>query len=274
MGIEIVGTGHILKRSVAEVRESISKELPDYVAVELDIKRFKALEGASFSPEAYRPVSIREIIPTLWRGGSFPVFLQAALAMIQRELGEKYGTRPGADMCAAILSARAVGSRVLLIDRDIEVTLNRLMSVPLRELFTVLASNREEDLQVISGILQGNIEDILKQENLDVLIGMLRNKHPYIYNALIDERDRYMAHALYKTQEKHPESRILAVVGAGHKKGVAEYLEKMRCGQEIEITPLLETKQVSVPRYVMLALLVSAAFILMKSEFLFTKKRR
>ena len=274
MAIEIVGTGHILEKSVAEVRERISNEKPDFVAVELDIKRFKALEESGFRPESYKPPSLGDIVSSFRRGGSFPVFLQMVLAMIQREVAKRYGAQPGVDMCTAILTARDLGCRLVLMDRDIEVTMNRLMGVPVKEWLSLLASNKEEDFQAISSIFQGDIADILEQKNLDKVLTLFRKRNPHIYEVLIDERDRYMALSLNALQENQPEAKIIAVMGAGHKRGTSQYLEKLACDQEIEVEQLMKTKKASILQYGMLALLVSGAFILMKSEFLFRKKGR
>ncbi|HJH25282.1 MAG TPA: TraB family protein, partial [Methanophagales archaeon] len=43
--IILVGTGHILEKSVREVEEVIDREEPDVVAVELCEGRFRALKG-------------------------------------------------------------------------------------------------------------------------------------------------------------------------------------------------------------------------------------
>ena len=43
--------------------------------------------------------------------------------------------------------------------------------------------------------------------------------------ALIDERDAFIAHQLILLKVQRPEGRILAVVGAGHRQGIANYLD-------------------------------------------------
>ncbi|MBU4202069.1 MAG: hypothetical protein KKB85_02840 [Candidatus Altiarchaeota archaeon] len=45
MNIKIVGTGHILERSVEGVREAVFDERPDIVALELCEKRFRVMES-------------------------------------------------------------------------------------------------------------------------------------------------------------------------------------------------------------------------------------
>ena len=47
-----------------------------------------------------------------------------------------------------------------------------------------------------------------------------------VYKILIDERDRFMARRLSELSKLYPENKILAVVGAGHVKGINKYLTK------------------------------------------------
>jgi pheromone shutdown-related protein TraB len=43
--------------------------------------------------------------------------------------------------------------------------------------------------------------------------------------ALIDERDAFIAHQLVLLKAQRPEGKILAIIGAGHRKGISAYLE-------------------------------------------------
>ena len=47
------------------------------------------------------------------------------LAYVQKKIGDDMGVKPGAEMLSAIEEAEASGARVALIDRDIQVTLQR-----------------------------------------------------------------------------------------------------------------------------------------------------
>ena len=267
MGVRIVGTGHILRKSVEEVRRAIQEDTPDMVAVELDFKRFHALEGVGFDPGSYRG-GLKDLLTALVGGGSFPVLLEGVLGLIQKELGEKYGIYPGSDMCAAIVSARDSGCRIALVDRGIEITMNHLMRVPLKEIIQLLLS-REEDVEIAPLLLDGNIEGILEKDVLEAIMGRLKEKLPVTYGALVDERDQYMAHALHRIQEDHPGINILAVVGAGHKKGIQRYLDLIKGGYRIDKQKILEIAPVSGIRVLLLIFMVFVAFILIKSGVLF-----
>jgi pheromone shutdown-related protein TraB len=268
MSVKIIGTGHILQKSVEEVRNAIFSERPDIVAIELDYNRFKALEEVGFQPEAYRTrITLKGVLSAAVRGGSFPVFIQGILALIQQDLGEKYGISPGSDMCAAILSAREVNARIALIDRDIGITMNRVLRVPLREVLA-LSSSKEEDLEAISKISLNKIEDILEKDNLEVIIRSFKRKHPALFSALVDERDRYMADMLEKISNENPEKNIVAIVGAGHLGGLTGYLESLRAGNKIDIAPLLEQKKISAFRMIGLLTALFLSFILFKLKSL------
>jgi pheromone shutdown-related protein TraB len=268
MSVKIIGTGHILQKSVEEVRNAILGERPDIVAVELDYNRFKALEDVNFLPEAYRTrISFKGVLSASVRGGSFPVFIQGILALIQQDLGEKYGISPGSDMCAAILSAREIGARIALIDRDIGITMNRVLRVPLREVLA-LSSSKEEDLEDLSKISMDKIEDILEKDNLELIIRGFKRKQPSLFSALVDERDKYMADMLEKISVENPEKKIIAIVGAGHLGGLTGYLESLQAGSKIDTAPLLEQKKISVFRMIGLLAALFFSFILFKLKSL------
>ena len=274
MSVKIIGTGHILQKSVDAVRNAIYSERPDIVAVELDYNRFKALEEVNFQPDAYAArVSFGGVLSSALRGGSFPVFIQGVLATIQQSLGEKYGIHPGSDMCAAILSAREVGAVIALIDRDIGITMNHALRVPLKDVLALSSSN-EEDLDIISGLAITNIEDILEKDNLEAVLKGFRKKQPRLFSALVDERDRYMAQMLKKIEEENLGKNIVAVVGAGHATGLTGYLETLGRGERIDTSQLLEKKKISLPRSFMLVALLFLAFIFFKLKSLSWREKQ
>ena len=275
MGIRIIGTGHIFEKSVAEVTNTITSDRPDYVAVELDLRRFQVLESVNFDPSMLSSQASLKGLLGVFRGGggSLPVFMQYVLGLIQKDLGEKYGLAPGVDMCAAIVSARSFSIHVALIDRDIEVTMNRMMNIPLRDLVR-LASAEESDVKAISSLVQSNIENILEKDNLEKLMNQLRNNHPKVYSALVDERDKYMAYKLSNLQKQNPEKNILAVVGAGHGPGITKYLTAIGVGETIDLKSLTQTKKISPFKAMILIFSLIALLILMKIQsFIPTRKQ-
>ena len=114
--IILVGTGHILEKSVKEVEEVIDREAPDVIAVELCKDRYEALKGD------VGDFSIKEV---LGGGNPFLLLTHWLLAYVQRKMGAEFGMEPGADMMAAIKKAEETGCRIALVDRPIQITMQR-----------------------------------------------------------------------------------------------------------------------------------------------------
>jgi len=114
--IILVGTGHILEKSVKEVEAVIDRENPDVVAVELCEARYKSLKGevANFS-----------VKDTLSTGSPFLILTHWLLAYVQKKMGDELGIEPGADMMAAIGKAEERGCKIALVDRPIQITMQR-----------------------------------------------------------------------------------------------------------------------------------------------------
>jgi len=266
--IKIVGTGHILEKSVRDVEKFVDEEKPDIIALELDTKRFRALEESGWRLDfSEEDITFRALLREMLGGGSLLVLLGKFLALIQRDLGSKFGVHPGSEMVAAIQSARDSGKKIALIDRDIEITLNHVLSMPLKEKIK-LFTRSSYDLELVGNLLGTNIDGILREENIEKIMIELKNNLPVLYSALVDERDRYMAYMLLKLQEKHPGENIMAIVGAGHRKGIEDYLKK----GFVDIEKLTELRPVSRLHLILLLFTIIFTYILMKIEFIRIRK--
>jgi len=131
--VTVVGTAHVSHESVAEVEETIERERPDVVAVELDETRYRRLKG-----ETPDDIDAGDVIS----GRTVYQFLAYwMLSYVQARLGERFDIEPGADMLAAVETAERLGSGVALVDRDIQVTVQRLWSgMRFREKLSILAA--------------------------------------------------------------------------------------------------------------------------------------
>ena len=116
--IILVGTAHVSEKSVRKVIETIEREQPDIVAVELCKGRYDALKGKT----QVSSIPIKEL---LREGKVYFFMVHWLLAYIQKKIGDEMGVQPGAEMINAIDAAEASGAKVALIDRDIQVTLQR-----------------------------------------------------------------------------------------------------------------------------------------------------
>lgn len=227
--VVIVGTAHVSKKSIEEVKETIEKVKPDVVAVELCNRRYQAL-----IQEKHQDVPIIDVI----RRGEAPLLLfQLMLSYFQRKIGEEYGVKPGEEMIAAIKKAEEIGADVILIDRDIGITFKRFwnsLSIleKLRLLYHLIKSLffGEEDMEV---------DEMLKEDVLEALVKEFRKISPSAAKILIDERDAYMAFNILSALNTY--DKIVAVVGAGHKKGIERYLKSGRI-DVADLTTIKESK--------------------------------
>lgn len=211
--LRILGTAHVATASVEAVREQIETYQPKVVGVELCQTRHDALvEGRRLDKEGLRRV-IKE-------GKAPMVLIQAMLSAEQRRMGLNEGQEPGAELLAAVQTANEAGLEVALVDRDIQVTMRRAWKkMKWRERFRLLLSlfveeeDEEEDL---------DLDDLLSDSDLlSSMMDELKQFSPGAGEALIDERDQYIAE---KIMQSKTEEKMLVVVGAGHLKGIEKAL--------------------------------------------------
>ena len=211
----LLGTAHVSKASIDAVRAAIDSGRFDAVAVELDEQRHKALT----EPDALAKLDLVKVIR---ERKIAPFAANLALAAYQRRLAEQLGIEPGAELKAAAVEAAARGLPLQLIDRDVGITFRRIMH-GLRwwdrmKLVGGLASGLFADDEVSSE----DIERLKEGDMLESSFGEFAKDTPSLYATLIDERDQYMAAKLRERSDGA--THVLAVVGAGHLKGMARYL--------------------------------------------------
>jgi len=213
--IYLVGTAHLSKESVEDVRIAIETVLPDTICVELCESRHKALT----QKDNWAKTDIFKIIRE-----KKAVFLLAQLIMssFYRRLGEKLGIQPGAEMLEAIKLADETDIQLVLADRDVEITLKRVWGYlsfwnKLKLMIHLTASifSREE-------IDTSTIETLKQKDQLESVLNEFTEKFPEIKRRLIDERDVYLAQKIRRA----PGKKIVAVVGAGHVNGIKKHIGK------------------------------------------------
>jgi len=225
--IVLVGTAHVSEKSIEDVARVIENEKPDAVAVELDFKRLKALKGER------EEINLVEVI----RKGNVSLLLfQLILSSFQKRIGKETGIAPGKEMITAMEKAREIGADVLLIDRDIAITMKRLWArlsfFEKIKLFYYILRGFFEDEEI-------EIDELLKKDVLDVIIEEFRKLSPKTAEILVDERDAFMAFNLLKALERY--NRIVAVVGAGHKEGIEKFIKNPESIPDIK--EMLETRR-------------------------------
>ncbi len=220
----LLGTAHISKASVDAVQSTVASGAFDTIAVELDENRHRSLT----EPQSLYKLNLFQI---LREGKTGLVAANLALAAYQRRLAEQLGVEPGAELKAAAVGAREHNLTLSLIDRDVGITLKRAWAKlgfwGRGKLMAGLAGSLFADEQVD----EAEIEKLKQGDMLESSFGEFATETPQLFEAVIDERDRYMASKLRELSSNGHSREVLAVVGAGHLKGLAEHL-----GQDTEPT--------------------------------------
>lgn len=211
----LLGTAHVSRTSIDAVRAAIDSGRFDAVAVELDEQRHKALTN----PDALAQLDLVKVIR---ERKVAPFAANLALAAYQRRLAEQLDIEPGAELKAAATEAAARGLPLQLIDRDVGVTFRRILQ----------GLSWWDRMKLIGGLAGGlfdkeavsedDIERLKEGDMLESSFGDFARDTPSLYATLIDERDQYMAAKLRERADGA--TQVLAVVGAGHLKGMARYL--------------------------------------------------
>ncbi len=218
----LLGTAHVSRASVDAVRAAVASGDYDSVAVELDPGRLQSLTD----PDTLTRLDLVKVI----REGKTHLFAaNLALAAYQRRLAEQLGVEPGEELKAGALDAQARGLPVHLIDREVGLTFKRALQ----------SLGWWQRTKVGAGILASmfgdeevgddEIEKLKQGDMLESSFGEFAAESPQLYQAIIAERDQYMASALRQLAACVPAGasstyRVLAVVGAGHLHGLVSNL--------------------------------------------------
>ncbi len=218
--VTLLGTAHVSRQSAETVARLIDSDDFDAVAIELCEGRYNNLRD----PDALAKMDLFKVI----REGKAPMVMASlALSAFQQRLADQFGIEPGAEMRMAMEKAEQRALPLLKIDRDIGVTLKRVYrAVPWWQRFGIfsglLASvvSREK-------IEEADIEKLKEGDMLETTFQEFAETSKEIYGPLIDERDRYMADEIYAAVKVEQPKHLLAVVGAGHLKGIERYLRAL-----------------------------------------------
>lgn len=213
----LLGTAHVSRASIEAVEKAIGTGTYDTVAVELDDNRLRALT----EPDMLHKLDLFQI---LREGKTGLVAANLALAAYQRRLAEQLGVEPGAELKAAAVGARDRGLELAVIDRDVGTTLrrawNKLGFWGRSKLMAGLAGS----LFVDEKVGEEEIERLKEGDLLESSFGDFATQTPELFEAVIAERDRFMAAKLRQLAATPGPREVLAVVGAGHLKGLANHL--------------------------------------------------
>lgn len=213
----LLGTAHVSRTSAETVERLLDSGHYDAVAIELCSSRHQALTDEN----TWRNLNLFTI---LREGKAGMMMASLALSAYQRRIAEQFGIEPGAEMKAAMAVARRKGLPVQLIDREIGITLRRASRrlgwwkrwVMINGLVFSLFSREE--------ITEEDVERLKEGDLLTETFSEFSEASPELFDALIAERDRFMAARLRQENADQPGRKVLAVLGAGHLAGTAKAL--------------------------------------------------
>lgn len=227
----LLGTAHVSRASVTAVTNMATSGEFDAIAVELCPARHQALTRQ----QQWQDMDLYRIIREKKAG---LVMANLALGAYQRRIAEQFGIEPGAELKAAADAADALDLPLQLIDRDLATTLKRSYhAVPWYKRIMLSAglvmstvSSEEIDEQQIEKLKQGDI--------LESTFTEFAEHSPELYEALIGERDRFMAARLRQENAANAGKRILVIIGAGHLQGLAKSLATEQRDPQAEVDEL------------------------------------
>ncbi len=195
--------------------------------------------------------------PPVRKKEGFNPIMQAATAAVGKQLKGLYsrldsaGFDSGEEFVRAVKEGQKLGADIVLGDRDVEVTLRRVTEglaktdlkaflSPDSELERTLEEMVPVNAAVGDRLAGGNgsdqltdaefkeeltsfVETMKTKENVKKIMGQLQRVAPFLYEALVSERDIYMATGLNGLNELET---IVAVVGIAHADGIETTLQQ------------------------------------------------
>ncbi|HKJ87219.1 MAG TPA: TraB/GumN family protein [Gammaproteobacteria bacterium] len=216
--VTLLGTAHVSRASAEEVTGQITSGRYDAVAVELCASRYRTLT----QPDAWGEMDLFRVIRD-GRAGMLAAHL--ALTAYQQRLADQLGVDPGGEMRAAINAAGDADLPLWCIDREVGITLKRLLwGVPWAQRLALIGGLMTSFLSR-EKVTEDEIERLKEGDWLESTFGEFAEHSPVLFDHLVRERDRYMVARLRQEIGAEAPRNILVVIGAGHLAGMAERLE-------------------------------------------------
>jgi len=289
--IHILGTAHISSASAELAGKMVREIKPNVVFVELDAKRVSRAgignststsktntvassnEGAADSTGSVTAAAVetettpapKSSVISTPSNDAPPRKIQISNPIVN--VGSKYvgnavkgmytkleseGFKAGDEFINSVREGLAIGSTIVLGDRDVEVTLKRLTQALTKTDIRKLLSSDSEVEKSMEGLLPDQMKSNMNQpsdsvtmgvddatfnsfvetmkakENVKKIMGALKETAPEIYQAMVAERDVYMARGLdelgMNVKSGSSVETTVAVMGMAHVDGVENYL--------------------------------------------------
>ena len=223
--VVIVGTSHVSEESVKQVKDRIEHEDYNVVCIELDKQRLYALSNDVQETNLKSIGLIRQVGIT---GYLFALIASFA----QKKIGKKLNTKPGSEMLIAAKCAAEKKIPIALIDQDVRITLKKLSKeMKFREKLRIIFDILKSLIGIKTALTDiDNSFDLKKTPTDEIVTRILKktkHRYPGLFKVLVDDRNKIMSRKIMAILKKNTNWNVLVVVGAGHKEGMIESLEKI-----------------------------------------------
>jgi len=246
--VYLLGTAHISEDSAQAAGKLVREIRPQAVFLELDKKRVNRVS----KDNDQSVLSSSSAIVSLLLYASFDLdirgkFLRAGSAIVGDAIKglykglEEEGFSPGEEFSIAMREGSNVGSDIILGDQDVDYTLGRLAeAISKTDIRKLLKADSDFEIALRKS-LPDNIQDQLKgqdtlnaqqlslfvesmktKENIKQIMNVVKQQTPEVYQALVAERDLFMATGLDKLSQYDS---VVAVMGLAHLDGVESSLQ-------------------------------------------------
>ena len=216
----LVGVSHVSKESIKLVSRVFKEKNPEIIAIELDEKRFSVILQRIMNKKTKRA---RTKIPSITKVGIKGFLFGTIASFIQRRIGKNLGVSPGSEMEEAIKLALKHNRRIVLVDKDIDLTLREVSK----------NFGFKEKINFIVDILKApfkreqinfDIRKIPDRKVVDEILSRIKSRYPGLYKVLVTDRNRFIAKKLFRVLVDNPNSKVMAVLGVGHEEAVLKFI--------------------------------------------------
>ncbi|PRP88990.1 traB domain-containing protein isoform 1 [Planoprotostelium fungivorum] len=215
--VYIVGTAHVSARSAEDVAKVIRIVRPDTIVLELCNNRAGLLlSNQNTAPQSDKeePMTMTQVTDAIRQKGGLSGILFLLLSNMYKKIATKIKISPGIEFQRAYEEGRKIGSRIILGDRPIDITLRRSWAM-----LSFYEKTRFVWHLIKDSSLDISEDDIEKLKSHDIITEMLSEfttEFPSLATTIIHERDQYLSGVLQSV----PGRVVVAVVGLGHLRGI------------------------------------------------------
>lgn len=212
--IILIPTAHVSVESANLVRETIEKENPDSICIELDEDRYKNLKN----PNSWKNTNIIDVIK---QKKVVLLIANLILSSYQRNIAKKLKTNPGQEMMEGMKASEKYGINLVLADRNIQTTFLRIWRKmgffeKIKLIFSFVLMDDDEEVS------EEDLQKLINRDNLELVIDDMAKDYPQIAETLLRERDKYLAYNI----KNAPGNKVIAILGAAHTPGVEKEIYK------------------------------------------------